>query len=416
MNLNVWLIDGEIMVTGDGACVPTPGIRSLRDLLDKLAGRLTRYGRKDGTLLLTDRFAGPHNLLSRPADVRAALGEQGWNTTGSGHWFTAYNAAGINVHVGLVEALDADGWVFGGPRVMWDRTCTSIQEWNDRSGRAWGHDPAYVGVNLITTTIRPWRDKAHKGNLAVEKRDEHTPDGWVEHPYMLGSWGRKEPKPMHWLHGYDKVRAALSAAGKAKCAVEKLGNGWRRFDPKRAGWWQIETPAWNMPELPHPVGPDAKPGTVRWVTTATLDLVAELAEAGLIAMPDIMESWTSPARVVLQPFSDLLESVYQETRNSLVREAVKDVANAGVGMLGNSKGSCFRRDWLHAVNGTKRANIWRAAYRIGNAHGRYPVTIDDDKLWYASNEKDPVAAAPGMLSLTDDRSGFRPESTVESGE
>lgn len=416
MNLNVWLIDDEITITGTGACVPTPPYRGLRELLDQLAARIATQDRNTGTLLLTDSTAGRHGLLSRAADVRTGLGKQGWLTTGSGHWFTAYNPAGINVHVGLVDALDRDEWVFGGPAVMWDQTCRSIQEWNDRTGHAWGHSPAVVGVSLIAAVMRPWRKEGVKGNLAVDKRDEHTHDSWAEHPYMLGVWGRRDPGHPKWLHGYDKVRAGLAAAGKAKCAVEKLTNGWRRFDPKRSGWWQIETPAWNMKELPHPIGPDAKPGQLRWVTTATLDLVADLANEGVMAFPDIIESWTAPGRPVLRPFSDLLESVYQESRNPLVREAVKETANAGIGMLGNPDGSCYRADWLHAVQGTKRANIWRAAWRVGNAHGRYPVTIDDDKLWYSSNEKDPIAAAPGMLSLTDDRSGFRPETTVESGE
>lgn len=412
-----WLVDRHITVLPNGRSVPTPELNSAAHLIGRIGEQLVRGEQKEGTVLLTDDAAQSLGLLDVPRERdqyqrgMASLEAAGWRTTGSGLWTTVFGLRGLSVHVGLVDALDRAGaWTFWECR--WDQTVQAIDEWNRATGKAWGQDPAIIGVELIHATMRPWREPGVKGNRPVEKRDEHTHPTWEEIPYTLTDFGRKEPGAT-WLHGYDKRRAGISAANKTKCAVGPLTNGWRKYDPKRAGWWQIEIPAWNMPELPHPVGPDAKAGKLRHVTSATMDLLAELSEQGLIAFPDIIESWTATARPVLQGFSDLLENLYQETSNVLVRDMVKEVGNAGIGMLGNERGSLYRRDWMFANWATKRANLWRTAFRVGNKHSRYPVAFDDDKIWYGSTQKDPVLACPGELLLNDDRRGFRPESTME---
>lgn len=417
-----WLVDRGITVMPNGRSVPTPALNSAAHLIGRIGEQLVKGNRKEGTVLLTDEAALTLGLLDTPRERdqyqrgKASLEAAGWRTTGVGHWSTIYGTGhgvgtrGVNVHVGLVDALDRDGWPFA--ESQWGDTVSALDEWNRATGKAWGQDPAIVGVELVHATMRPWREPGVKGNRPVEKEDRHTHSTWEEMPFTLTDFGRTEPGAT-WLHGYDKRRASISAANKTKCAVGQLTNGYRKYDPKRAGWWQIEVPAWNMPELPHPVGPDAKPGKLRWVTSATMDLIAELNEQGLIRFPDIVDSWTATARPVLQGFSDLLENLYQQTSNPLVRELVKEVGNAGIGMLGNPDGSLYRRDWMFAVWATKRANLWRVAYRVGNTHGRYPVAFDDDKIWYGSTQKDPVLACPGELLLNDDRRGFRPESTME---
>jgi hypothetical protein len=424
---SAWLIDTEITITPDSRMprrTPTDALHSAAALAIRLSDQVRRIGSNEGTILLTEPTI-KHLRLDEPQaengfqPAKAALEQQGWRVFGNGPWWTWKAHTGIELHVGAVDVLDRreGGWSFR--HDWWSVTVATVAQWQTLTGYAWQNDPAVMGIELIHKTIRPWRIPKVTGNQAVVKRQDKMPTAG-ESPFLPADF--HNPQKGRFLHQFDRRRAGISACETAKVAPGALEPGWRKFDGKRAGLWLIEIPAWNLKELPHPCGP-YKVGSLQWVTTPTMDLLAELAGEGLVSMPDVRDSWTNWSRPVLQPFKRLLEQTYQTavantatlglktTGHDLIAGAVKEVGNAGIGMLGNPDSSFYRPDFMAAVNANKRCGHFRAMWRVGNQIGMYPVRVDDDAAWYASDNPDP-ASVPGV-PRGDAPGLYHPKQTVD---
>lgn len=435
-----WFVTPQVTVAGTDYLGDTPpeALHSMGALLTRIGSVLHRQDATEG-LVLVDELAATQLGLTEPAvdDGRRqraldAAAAAGWQSGKLGDWVQFYAKGRPTIHVGRVERIagsaaqrDPLSWPWG---PVWHQDITTgLQHWHRLTGVPWHAGPAVMGLELMRHTMTPYRLPGVKGQRRPDLRCDATPHDATEAVWSRALWSRGE-LATH-LHGYDKRRAGITAAGVARLAAGKLERyRAREFNPKLAGWWEVTVPGWNVPELPHPMGPAAldRHRKRMWVTTPTLELCAELQEVGLLAMPEVIDSLTAPARVVLAGFQRVLETAYTspaddhdypEVTRGRVRDAVKEVGTRGIGMLGKADGqsSIWRPDWFHGINATKRANTWRMAWRIGREEKRWPVAIEDDCLWYSSDDPDPIRAAPKALQLSVDMAGgYRIEETVKS--
>lgn len=433
-----WFMTPDNAVAGDDGTPrrTPPDAMTIGGLLGLVAGVLDRQRAPEGTVFVDGRAAALLGLTGDPHRVADAAAQAGYQAGQIGHWTRFYARSRPTVHVGQLDAIRGLVAERGDPTMFpldapWPADlAVAAQHWHRLSEIAWQAYPAVMGVELMHRTITSYRAPAERNGRSVQRRpdlrDESTPPDATWSPWTPDLWQRPQISP--FLHSYDRRRAGITAAGVAKLAVTTLSRGWRTFDPGRAGWWLIPRPAWSMVELPHPCGPFlGATYDPQWVTTADLDLCAELDAAGLIEMPQVIDSLTGLARPVLQPWQQRIERVisapadpdrgYAADTAELVAAAAKEAGTRGIGMLGKSDGrsSIWRPDWFAAINATKRANLWRIAWRIGRGEGRWPVAFDDDAVWYAADADDPRAAAPTTLNsqgkpcinLADIPGGFR---------
>lgn len=386
-------------------------------------------GAPEITVLVCHRVARAIGLANSRERFRITDGAQavGYKHGNVGPW-TIFHASGRpTVYVGQIQALhDMQGedlayFPFDSTKPA--DTLAAMQLWHQLTGVAWQAGSPVMGLETMHRTLPRYhatRDSRRPLAKPAKTDPEGTPHGARESMWTTRAWARP-PRDVarqlgatggsFWIHGYDKVRAGFTAAGIARLSPARLEHRHGgRYDRERAGWYSIPSPAWNEKVLPHPAGPDALNfGARLWVTNATMDLLDDVARQGRIAMPEIIESWTGPARTVLEPWYALLMDAYRaqvpdryaEADHAKVRAAVRRIGKAGIGMLNNPESTIYRRDWFHTINATKRANAWRRMDRIGRTEGRYPCVIDDDCLYYPSLNPDPREAAPAAFKFTD---------------
>lgn len=430
MERTTWFVTPTETWAGTGYHGPTPatGLASLGRLLGRIAAQLDRQKERDGLVLVDDVAA---RQLGAVGDWSAAL-----NSTASAGWrngqpgmFTAFYAdQRPDIYVGVIgpildaacEAPDEYPWAVtaldGGGVQLVDpaRMVATLQAWHRLSGVPWQAGAPVMGIEIMHKTMTPYRVLGRKGQRRPDKRDDSMPAEVSEAVWSPDMWTNRQ-LCQYW-HGYDKRRAGITAAGVAKLSPARLERRrLREFDPTLAGVWLFSCPPWNVKELPHPCGPGSVPYERIWRTTATLDLVAELAREGVISMPDIIDCLVGPARPVLRPFQQTIERVYQcegvpEIDRPRLRAAAGEVGRAGIGMLNHRHGrsSIWRPDWYWSVNATKRANAWRVAWKIGQSgpdKGLWPVLFEDDAVWYPSDQPDAERAAPSGIEIHKDVAG-----------
>lgn len=454
-----WYVGDKHTWAADNYFGPTPteSLDSMGALVTRIAAALHRQQATEGLIVLDAAAAKRTGITDPTTDqgrrqraLDSAAGA-GWRHTKIGAVTSFIARERPTVHVGqlarLIDPSDPGCWPFG-HRFPAD-TVAALQAWHRLTGVAWQHGTPVMGLELMHKTIAPYRVPGVKGQRKPDLKDDATPDDASVSMWSPEMWRRPGAKG-RYLHAYDKRRAGITAAGVAKLSPARLARRRGPFDPKRAGWWLVAVPHWAVKEMPHPFGPGAEEISRRvggqnrmWVTTAQMDLAAELGAEGVLSMPDVIDSLTGLARTVLSPWQQTIErayacpidtgSDYDDIAQGLVRGALKDAGNAGLGLVGKAvrededgtpQGvpSIWRRDWYASVNATKQANAWRTAWRIGQAEQRWPVTFDDDKLWYDSDNDDPHRAVPTAcnsrgvpyIDLRHDTPGsYRPEGTVE---
>lgn len=439
----VWYLTPTLTLAGLRTATTTPSdvLQSIVTLLYRIATNLQAAGQTEGLVLLDEAVAAQLGLRGAAGSALLYAREAGWthSEAGADTSMVSFWADGRpTVHIGRLALLQARGtraWPWS--QTGWDADMVAaLQAWHCLTGRAWSATPAVMGLELMHTHLQAWRyrDRADQQRQAPAiLRDENTPDGAGEAPWTPAMWrGVNGYQAGRYWHAYDRRRAGLTAAAAAKLAAAPLTRGWHRFDRDRAGWWQISVPVWNDKRMPHPCGPGATSWSRFWVTTSTMDLVADLAREGVIDMPEVIDALTAPGRTLLRDWSDALEHAYQyppdddlyhpAANRPVVQQAVKEAANAGIGMLGKADGqsSIWRPDWMHAIAGLKRANGWRKAWQVGKAttaagDPRWPVAVDDDAWYYASDLSDPYQAAPPGLELgLDKRGSYRHHITLDT--
>lgn len=443
MQRTTWFI-GPRLTAAPGYIGPTPGVDSMGDLLGKIAARLDQQREREGLIILDGQMSAQVGIdrepAAGPAPARNAgmvsAARFGWQHGRHGPMIKFYRKGRPDIVVGQLPLLQAkrakDPLWFPFYDVA-PAMVAKCQHWQMIAGIPWQAGPAVMGIELMHRHLSSYRIIGQKGARRPDKVCEATPAEATEPPYTPNMWSTKPTG--RYLHLYDRRRAGLTAAGVAKLSPAALIRGFREYDPKRAGWWLISVPPWNVPELPHPAGAGVEVWSRRWVSTARMDLMHWAAERGMGDVPQVIDSLTGPARPVLRDWSCHLEGVYAaetyaegfpytEAEREAVRAAATESATRAIGMLAHHerKSSILRADWHAGINATVAANLWRIAAEVGRQEDRWPVAFDGDGVWYSSDEPDPVKACPAavnheglpLIRLDVDKPGaFRAKATRE---
>jgi hypothetical protein len=378
----------------------------LGGLLDRLCSVLARPA---GTVLIGGQLARqlgftgdrPPGLEDRiHSEVLHTVRTRGWRCATLRPWMIMVKNEGSTgdrvIHVGVLPWLsDANFplWSGGDHAAIMAR----MEDFARLLGVPYhGDHSGLVGVDLARLCAPPrsksplwvpktW-DDVPPASMAVD-----TPDRW-----QRSHSGKFE-------HGYDVNTQYLSASGVVTLALDKPrhqdyrhGSSYeiqRRNDP---GYYLIRPPAWQFGDrMPHPCG-RVNPGYPLWVTAPTLDLCYDLADRnGILAEPEVLESWTAPGTRVLREWSELLARAVRAARaDDVLFDAVKGVYKRGRGMIDRGSPRIHRPDWSAAIEGAARANLWRKVWAYGRAADRWPIRINADAVWYASNDPDPMKEWP----------------------
>lgn len=225
------------------------------------------------------------------------------------------------------------------------------------------------------------------------------------------------------MHAYDKNAQYLAA-----CSAVELGLAGAEhvqapaFDPKLPGYWRVprDQLAWQAPLLPDFFNPVGRSRSARevWVSTPTLAYGRELGYD-----VDPVDAY------VHREHGRALEPWYQRLRDAraalvdaatdpdaaAVLVALKRTYAGGIGRLGAAAAQGHRRyrpDHRHAIIATARANLTRNLRTIADRDGRWPLAVYRDCLLYASDDPDPLTAAPPALRLGPGPGAFKPAGTA----
>lgn len=415
----------------DGTIQPLPEIHHLGDLA-QLAQTLTigveqRKGYLDSGAVIVTRDLAAH--LGLPVDLPEATAREPQLPQKTFEELT-------REHPMLLEAVAA-GWMGGQHRrseaglqawtVMWrDQVRTRIafqhvmstqgaiatpmppatlakrlQRFADVMGIGWHVSAQSVGLDLME-------------HLQYKRREElfvaRSPELIVP-PATLGSiegdfdWSRPptaQEAELGYVHLYDRGGSYLAGIAGTELPIGDPVHhpDGAAFEVKTPGYWKIRTEEAGDWRYPNPLLTGSRGNLeTKWVTTPTLDLAASLGYE-----PEILEAYTWPAhgRVL-----DTWYSRMRGARNALDREdsdddfvvtLVKEVYTRTIGQLGGSSriGSRFYLpERRHHIIAKARANLLRAAIKIGTETDVWPLAIRTDGLLYASNEPDPAKAWPG---------------------
>lgn len=276
----------------------------------------------------------------------------------------------------------------------------------DLVGVAYHRSPGVAGLNLLQN-LHP------KGSTKPVVWDSPQPDDAHEVAYSPGRFRR--PTQHTFIHGYDRRRAGLAAMNTVQVAryALRFKPGQRVFDPALAGWWLCEIPPWVDDRMPDPAGYSGV-GRVRWLTNPTISLINWLAELGISAgIQHIHGAYVAPKSRLFLSWAERVERAYQTADGLMstpvdasrwpgitqkdaeqVRDTIKGVYRETGGMFTGADSWVRRHDWYSAIVAMIRATMWRSAYKVGQATGRWPVTVDGDKWWYGADQEDGAEAAP----------------------
>lgn len=340
----------------------------------------------------------PSGGMSRTHTVAVELRNAGYVVKEVHRWFlvTHRDIPGDGVWFGLTEFIDLEYCQIIGETPA--DTTAALSEWHQITGHVWTGGAADAG-NVI---LRAQRYRATRGGpeLKPEFWSWVGPEGEpYESAYLQFQWQRPV-EGMTKAYGYDRVRAYLSAMTTTEVAAEPLTHdGLTEFDPKRSGWWLVELGEWELGHaLPDPAGysfpddEDGNPSRTGWLSTPTVDLLAELAADGLYSFR-VLDSWTAPSTPIMRTYGTQLRKVWDVAGaisnrpvRKLVRAAVKGAYRMGHGHWRSKQSTVQRPDWSAAVTAQSRSNLWRRLWALwfngGNFGGPLPVRIDTDNVFF----------------------------------
>lgn len=291
-------------------------------------------------------------------------------------------------------------------------TMLMMQRWTDLTGTTWHGTPGMTGNSLLrdrwtARTAPRWTTRAR-----IDWDAMPTP----ERPYSARQWSREAPDGEPHVHGYDANAAYLSALVVVELPADDLEHRVRpEFDSGHGGLWRVELADW--PEqwarrLPDPAGYGAAEADgTRWLTTPTMTLLSQLAQHAAdspFAHPGfrIVESWTAPTRRVTRPLAETLRDLITEKEHAL-EYAAKRVYQEVWGTWRRPGGRVFRPDWHYTVIAQARANLWRKMLTAAADESAFPLRIETDAVYYASDVANWESAAPAAFRLGTGLGGFK---------
>ncbi|MFI7291545.1 helix-turn-helix domain-containing protein [Streptomyces anulatus] len=169
------------------------------------------------------------------------------------------------------------------------------------------------------------------------------------------------------------MNAAYLAALKTWLPIGKLVHSEAApHNPKRSGVHLVTPSAWEMPDMPSPLGARKEPGRL-WITEPTLRLLLRCAKLGFCEAPVIHESWTSGASEgLLEKMRRALTEVRKEAianSDDVANEYVKSMYSKFVSTIGESTANreIRRPDWMHIIRSQAFANLWLKAHKAHTA-------------------------------------------------
>lgn len=332
----------------------------------------------------------------------------GWKVTRVAPWMSFWrdsSAGHPRISVACFPWLDAKtGPLLREGEPVWG-FAENLARFHELTGTAFYATPGVTGLALMRecTSLSEaprWSHPAKPG-LAPIRHAEDDYRAWDQPGNAVGAFE----------HTYDAIGMYLGTVGAVRLPIGELAyarGGW--FNPKLGGYWQIVRPTWNNPNVPHPCGNHHPESGLIWVTTPTMELLAELADDGLLEMPDVIASWTAKSGRVLRQWQERLRNALaglDDNDQPEMRRAIKATYAEAIGLLGREGGRVHRVDWRHHIIGQARVNLFRRMWRLGDRTGRWPVRVRVDAITYASDEFDAVAGCPNGLPLGEGLGKFR---------
>jgi hypothetical protein len=356
----------------------------------------------EGVVLLDESAARAMRLPTTSADIEAADGEHpelreargaGWSVKKLGDW-TTFRREGLMLRVGILPALKSKSFALQDPADDMS-TLTSCALWQKVTGSAYHGNVGMAGTAILTRVtsvgkkhLQPtWKPKIE---LVPGFEDDFQTDHF-----------RAPASGMAFAHALDANRSYISSFANAVMAPWQLKQGGRTFDKRKGGWWLCELSPWQDARMPDPAGYAPTKGP-RWITTPTVALLMELAEEGVYGGVTILDSRIGDGSELLRPFCHVLRDAYaavdgqalDQSDADRVRTAIKNAGRQTLGLLASETNFIYRPDWWHAGIAMDRSNRWRKMWKTGKTQNRWPLWIDVDNVWYASDEEDPIKAAP----------------------
>jgi hypothetical protein len=336
---------------------------------------------------------GDHDLLR---EIRS----EGWEVRKLGDW-TTIRREGVTLRVGILPAIEPATFPLLDPDPADGMgTLTSLALWHRVTGSAYHGTTGIAGTAILSrvTTVgvkklQPtWKPKIE---LVPGFEDDFHADHF-----------RAPVSGMRFAHAYDANRAYIAAAANAILAPWQLKQGGVRFDPKMGGWWLCELSPWNDKRMPDPAGYSQETGP-RWISTATVALLQQLTEEGVYGGVRIKDSRVSAGSELLRPWAWKMRDAYAAAAGATddprdanrVLKALKEAGRKTLGMLASETNWIYRPDWWYSIIATDRANRWRKMWKTGREQNRWPLWVDVDNVWYASDVEDGVAAVPAGWNL-----------------
>jgi hypothetical protein len=407
------VVDDEVTFTVGlpASATPYEAFETLPGMLERLSKKFRPVG--EGTVILG---AGIVRLLKLPEQAPADLDEarahpwltpareRGWSVTKLEPWMTFHRKDCAAVHIGLRPWLDCELFEL----LDQDPAVTAYRmEWiTQRMRVAYRARPGVVG----SAAVPRWIPAGKTPTWQPKNRSRVTPlamnTAWEQRYIWTSPTAEALTEGAPWLHGWDVRLQFLAAASLAELSRDPLHHtGPRPFD-RSPGYWLIVVPPWNLADvLPHPVG-QHEPGVMAWVTTPTMVLLEELADQGVIASPEILDSWTAPhGSRLLRPWAENIRDAIDAARRErdpadamVLVEAMKNCYKHAIDMWGGETGIIRRGDWRHTIHGLAARQVFRKIWKQYRADGRTPVRIYHDMVYYTGSSMDPEVDRPSTFT------------------
>jgi hypothetical protein len=398
----------------------------LAGLITRNAARLADGGHR---ILLLDRAALASLTLPAPEGRQAPEGrgfadlpalaelvDAGWRTWTAHGWVNAERGTGrarIRITVGLMPWLQREGkrgrYPLIDPRDG-GATALSFWHWQRLTGTPFTTAPSGVATAIVMDA-HPWDRRRPKGSerpawgpsradLDAGRIVGPGPDA-EERPLELARWWRPVPEGMR-VRAYDARRAYLTGWTTVQVGRDRLQPGGpREFDAALSGWWLADLAPWTDPRIPDPAArwddqgdEDGWRRTV-WVTTPTLELLAQLHTRGVYGGFVIRDSYLAAGERLLAGPAKTLDDTWKTATAERLRpvagqsdiaariaEQVKLTYSGGYGLWKNPHSMIRRPDWSEACIAQFRVNLWRKLWAVGAHEDRWPVGVKTDCVYY----------------------------------
>lgn len=412
-------IDGEmhrsVFIRGAGEFIPEPV--ALVDLVNRASRAATKAdsialiiaGADAVRLVGLPPALGPgKELEAAPEAARAA----GWRVCDLGYWTTFWGERGRpTVHL-CVPAYQGDyqPWLIDAEDLA--ATTARLARYAELTGAGFRLSAGMSGLASLRDGRRWHRSPYWRPDWSLLRVKGAKPG---ERPMSMGerdlAWDSPASLDGRFLHRYDANTAYLAAASAAYLAADQLRQNGATWDPTMAGYWLVTPPAWNHRQMPAPWHKQLPTESGRlFLSTPSMALLHELADAGECDAPTLHDSWTARGTRLLRPWAEQLRDALalHPDRDDPMHAALKGSFRDAIGLMAkHGSPSLYRPDWRHTIASECRVSLWRRLWTIGQTEGRWPAEIRTDAVAYPCCSRpacireceDPVTACPQGLKL-----------------